>query len=128
MKEIHDADAQSVLVIRHSAIALAFNDAMWAKYQVGRLAEVRSGGDFATRNPYAGRIAALGSAPRVILIGCDLATRNFTGRMASAAGADRATVYDEVKANLIPGMILQPTGVYGLHRAQEAGCTMIRST
>jgi intracellular sulfur oxidation DsrE/DsrF family protein len=33
-----------------------------------------------------------------------------------------------LKANLIPGVILQPSGVYAAHRAQEAGCTYIRST
>jgi len=36
---------------------------------------------------------------------------------------DWHTVYGELKANLVPGVILQPTGVYAVHRAQEAGCT-----
>ena len=124
MKVIHDADAQAVLVIRHMAIPMVFNDAMWAKYGVARL--VSPDGPGGTRNMYAQRLTGLG--PRVILLGCDQATRNFTGRMASAAGADRSAVYEEVKANLVPGVILQPTGVYAVHRAQEAGCTGIRST
>ena len=122
MKVIHDADAQAVLVIRHQAIPMVFNDAMWAKYGVGKLAQLADG----SRNPYGQRITALGA--RVIVLGCDQATRNFTGRMASGAGGDRTAVYEEVKANLLPGVILQPTGVYAVHRAQEGGCTMIRST
>ncbi len=34
----------------------------------------------------------------------------------------------EVKAHLIPGLTLAPNGVFAVMRAQEAGCTYIRST
>jgi hypothetical protein len=30
-------------------------------------------------------------------------------------------VYDDLTSNMIPGVILQPTGVYAAHRAQERG-------
>jgi hypothetical protein len=40
-------DVQTVVVIRHAAVAMLFNDAMWEKYPIGRLRNVkapRSGG------------------------------------------------------------------------------------
>jgi hypothetical protein len=37
-------------------------------------------------------------------------------------GQQRA-IYEELKANLISGVILQPSGIYAVHRAQEAGCS-----
>ena len=37
-------------------------------------------------------------------------------------------IFEELKANLVPGMILQPNGVYAVLRAQEAGCAFMRST
>jgi hypothetical protein len=63
-----------------------------------------------------------------VLLGCDLATRGYAEIIAERAKTDSQVVYEELKANLVPGVILQPTGVYAVHRAQEAGCTYIRST
>jgi len=134
VRAMHDAlgsdDAQTVLVLRHHGVPLAFNDAMWAKYAIGEDKKVRDrSGDWATHNPHAGTIAAQLLAKGHIVLACDLATRNYAGQISRRlAGATTAAVYQELKANLIPGVILQPTGVYAAHRAQEVGCTYIRST
>jgi hypothetical protein len=137
-------DVQTVVVIRHEAIPMVFNDAMWAKYGLGKEVKVKDypSQKWATRNPFATSapstnktssdrpqptLAWLASHGHVLL-GCDLATRGCAGTIASRTKADMHTVYEELKANLIPGVILQPTGVYAVHRAQEAGCTYIRST
>lgn len=142
-------DVQTVVVIRHSAIPMVLNDAMWAKYQMGKEAKVK---DFttkkwATRNPFLesppspnatqpakdasdlprSSLAWLATHGHVLL-GCDLATRGYAFTIADKVKGDGRAIYDELKANLIPGVILQPSGVYAAHRAQEAGCTYIRST
>ncbi len=140
-------DVQAVVVIRHAAIPMAFNDAMWAKYGFGKELKVKDypSEKWATRNPFASAapnpnrparppsdrpqgtlewLASHGS----ILLGCDLATRGQAGLIAQRTKGDMNTIYEELKANLVPGLILQPTGVYAVHRAQEAGCTYIRST
>jgi hypothetical protein len=140
-----DNDVQAVIVIRHAAIPMAFNDAMWAKYEIGKdkkIKEPRSD-NWATRNPYIGGAATGGAnanadrpAPTLtwlgshghVLLGCDLATRNYSNVIAKQFKVDQRAVYEELKANLVPGMILQPTGVYAALRAQEAGCAYIRST
>ena len=135
-----DDDVQVVLVIRHSAIPMAFNDDMWAKYKIGKEAKIKDGKDWATRNPYLNstRGAGRGDRPSAtiswfashghILLGCNLATLGWAGSFAQAAGLDSKTVYEDLKANLVPGMILQPNGIYAVHRAQEAGCTYFKSS
>jgi hypothetical protein len=43
--------------------------------------------------------------------------------LAKKVKREQRAIYEELKANLIPGVILQPSGIYAVHRAQEAGCT-----
>jgi hypothetical protein len=153
-----DHDVQAVVVVRHAAIPMAFNDAMWKKYEIGKDKKIKAprSEEWVTRNPYltggtrgggggggaaAGEGAGASDAtdrPQAnfawlashghILLGCDLATRNYSNVIARAFKLEQRNVYEELKANLIPGLILQPTGVYAALRAQEAGCAYIRST
>lgn len=140
-----DGDVQAVVVMRHSAISMVFNDAMWRKYEFGKEEKVKDrNGKWAKRNPFAddrtGASGASGGGNRQrydlawltshghILLGCDLATRGQAGLIAERTKGDSKAIYEELKANLVPGVVLQPTGVYAVHRAQEAGCTYIRST
>ena len=47
-------DVQAVIVVRHAAIVMAFNDAMWKKYEIGKDKKIKAprSEDWATRNPY----------------------------------------------------------------------------
>jgi hypothetical protein len=138
-------DVQVVIVIRHMAIPMIFNDAMWAKYDIGAERKIKEGSSdkWATKNQFIGSTSALPASAAAdrpqatfswlssrghILLGCDLATRNVAGIFARKAKVDRNVVYEDLKANLVPGFILQPSGVYASLRAQEAGCSYIRST
>jgi hypothetical protein len=138
-------DVQTVVVIRHAAVVMLFNDAMWEKYPIGRLRNVKAPRSeaWATKNQYVGTASARPAAgtpdrPQSTLawlasrnhfiLGCDLATRNVAGIIARELKVESRAVYDDLTSNMVPGVILQPTGVYACHRAQEAGCTYIRST
>lgn len=137
-------DVQAVVVLRHTAVVMVFNDAMWKKYDLGKLRNVKGRDEqWATTNQWVGNATtrpAAGTADRPqanlswlnsrghFILGCDLAARNVSGILARQTNAESSAVYAELKANLVPGAILQPTGVYACHRAQEAGCTYIRST
>jgi len=143
-------DVQAVVVVRHGAIPMAFNDAMWQKYEIGKDKKIKAprSDDWATRNPYVSGGGGRGRAtdgtsssadrPQAnfawlashghILLGCDLATHNYANVIARNFKLEQRSVYEELKSNLIPGIILQPTGVYAALRAQEAGCQYIRST
>jgi hypothetical protein len=136
-------EVQTVVVLRHAAVVMVFNDAMWEKYEIGKVRSVKGrGGEWATKNDYAGtptaRPAEGPDRPQTtlawlssrghILLGCDLAARNVATVLARHTNAQSRAVYADLVANMVPGVILQPTGVYACHRAQEAGCTYIRST
>ena len=141
-------DVQTVLVISHADIPMAFNDAMWAKYQIGRSNKVKDDSTKrgAIRNPFLDPPSSTPAAPPNnsanrprgtltwlathghILLGCDHATRGFAETVAEKTKRDMQLVYAELNANLIPGVILHPSGVYAAHRAQEAGYTYVRST
>ncbi len=44
-------------------------------------------------------------------------------QLAGNAGVSADDAAKEWAANLVPGITLLPTGVWGVNRAQEAGCT-----
>jgi hypothetical protein len=140
-----DSDASVVVVLRHRAVPLLFNDAMWAKYDLGTATKTSDSktGKPATRNIYFQHVDANGkpaaddkpsatikslSARGVIFVGCDMATRGFSSRAAAAAKLTPQQVYDDIRANLVPGATLMPTGVFATLLAQEAGCSLMRST
>lgn len=133
-------DVQLVLVVRHKSIPFAFNDAMWEKYKIGEEIKVKQGDAWATKNPGAHARAGntTGDRPQSnfewllshgnIVLGCDLATQGFATTLAQKYNSTMQVVYQELKANLVPGLILQPNGIYATLRAQEVGCHYFRST
>lgn len=139
-----NGDAQAVVIIRHAGVIMAFNDAIWTKYNLGKERKVKDyeTGKWATHNLFAAppprgpndpprQSGADQPQPDLewlaqhghILLACDIATRGIASIVAKKANADSRATYEEFKANLLPGVILQPSGIYALHRAQEAGCT-----
>ncbi|HEU4564103.1 MAG TPA: hypothetical protein VFS05_05630 [Gemmatimonadaceae bacterium] len=137
---VPDSDMQAVLVIRHAAIPMAVDDAFWAKYELGKAEKVKdpATGKWALRNPF------LESDPRVkdvppgfslsalrqrgaILLGCGLAAKRLAARVAARTKQDPGAVETELRAHLIPGLELAHSGIFAVMRAQEAGCTYIRS-
>jgi len=135
-----DAAAQTVVVFRHQAVPLVFNDAMWEKYAIGEERKLKAqGGAWATRNPVSMSRRANANAsgePQAnvkwlidnghLVLGCDLAARNYSTIIAKRVNRDAKSIYAELAANILPGVIMQPNGVYATLRAQEAGCTYIR--
>jgi hypothetical protein len=137
-----DADVQAVIVIRHAAIPMAFNDALWDKYELGKELKLKdpTTGAPARRNPFFktekgdkyamvardGSLDAL-SQRGAILLGCNMAAIGYAYRFAKKTGVDVAVAQEEVRSNLVPGLTLQPNGIYAVMRAQEAGCSYIRS-
>lgn len=109
--DTRDQDIHGVLVIRHAAIPLIMNDALWTKYKLG------------AANPNREAIAAW-QARGVTVLACDRALMNRVRNFPRDAGQDEKSVELEVRANVLPGVILQPNGVYAVHRAQDAGCTL----
>ncbi|MEO6067664.1 MAG: twin-arginine translocation signal domain-containing protein [Gemmatimonadota bacterium] len=135
-------ETQVAVVIRHAAIPLAYGDAIWAKYQLGKKLKITDPvtNKKAIRNPYLslpdGHPDMAWMAPMTILaLGaegvsfpcCNRATRFLASQIAGWTKQDRNTVYEELKANLVPGARLQPTGLYATMRAQQLGAAFMRS-
>ncbi len=130
-----DKDATSVLVLRHVAFPLALNDDIWRRYKIGEAFKVLDPQTKAPalRNPYlrpksgalpvddmaVDRLLADG----VVIGGCNVALMFQSKMLAHNAGVSAAEAAKEWAANVIPGITIVPSGVWGVNRAQEAGCT-----
>ena len=140
-----DSDASVVVVLRHAAVPMLYNDAIWTKYDIGAQTKTldQKTKQPVTRNIYYQRLDKDGKPASdekpsatiksltnrgVIFIGCDLATRGFSYRIAAKTKQAQSAVYEEIRQNLLPGAILMPTGVFGMLLAQEAGCSFMRAT
>jgi hypothetical protein len=122
-----DRDLGFVLVIRHRAIPLFLGDAIWSKYEVAKKMVEK---DPATNapfrvNPQRALIARL-QQRGVIVLGCNRAVTAFIGRTAAETKTTEADVRRDVMGSIMPGVILQPNGLYALSRAQTVGCGVMR--
>lgn len=126
----------AVLVLRHNAIAICMNDAMWAKYKLGELFNVT---DPATSKPAERNIYATAKGfplppmaeaamdklkeHGVILCGCNMALMHYSEVAAEKVGVAKETAMQDWMKGLVPGVTLVPSGVLAVGRAQEHGCT-----
>jgi hypothetical protein len=140
-----DSDASVVVVLRHAAVPMLYSDEMWKKYDIGtetktldektKIAVTRNifwqnldkDGNPSTSDKPSPTIKSLASRG-VIFVGCDVATRGFSYRLARKAKMEQADVYEELKQNLLGNATLMPTGIFGMLMAQEKGCSLMRST
>ena len=137
------SDVIPVVVFRHLGTSMAFNDALWAKYALGERSKVTdpATGKDALRNPFI-RVAKDEKNPAVpadasieallangaVLLVCNKATMRLAGQVAAKFNKPVDDVRAEFRASVVPGVLLQPSGVYAVLRAQDAGCSFLKST
>jgi len=138
--EVHgtsDSQARAVIVMRQLGTPLALGDALWDKYAVGEELKIndRNTQQPARRNPYLKPSATNGTsdasletlrARGTILLLCNIAMNNWSRRHTEMAKRPVDEVLTEVRANLVPGTIVVPSGIYAIIRAQNAGCAFMR--
>jgi hypothetical protein len=129
----------AVLVIRHEAIPLVMDNDYWKRFEVGKELGIKQSGTkkWAVENPvskaHAGSPAKRDQytieaflANGGIVLACNLA---FLGRVVSAYGKrdglSSDDAYARAREHLLPGVILQPSGIFASLRAQQAGCAYI---
>jgi hypothetical protein len=133
-----DADVVAVLNIRTTATSMGLSDAMWAKYPIG---EDQKANDPSTSAPFrrnpdwrpmppAGTIVGNAGIEKLqargaIVIVCDFALGHLSTRLAKAVGKTTEEVHEDLRANLVPGGFLVPSGIFGAAQAQNAGCAFI---
>lgn len=131
--DLGDRDVTAVVSYRHAAMPLMLDDAVWAKYHVGEQLGVKDPATsaIATRNIFRDRIMARPGltyeraiAERgLIMTACNMALTALSGMLAPKAGVSAEQAKQEWTAGLLPGVVLVPSGVYAVNRAQEKGCT-----
>ncbi len=143
-KEVYGAEVSEtspVVVLRHMGFYLSLNDEYWARFEVGKELKERDekGKKWAKVNPL-GATAAAGSAqsgkysiPSFIAAGGIVLACgwSFGGAVAQIAKADKLepdAARARAKEMLIPGVILQPNGIFAALRAQEAGCAYVMAS
>lgn len=124
-----DADLNVIIGIHSGALGFGMNDALWAKYELGkrwnendpRTSAPATRNIFATGAPTA--VATL-QGRGVRFIACMRAIRRLSGVLASPDNpADK--VREEILANLLPGVTPVPALIVAVNRAQEAGLSYV---
>jgi hypothetical protein len=136
-------DLGAVLVIRHSAIPLAMTQDFWDKYQIGKAKKVKHPftEEPTRRNPNL-LSAEKGELPPDlaalnldgfqkgggIVLACNLAFSECVRTIAKADKVDEGEARKRAVAMMVPGVLLQPSGVFAAIRAQEAGCQYLKAS
>lgn len=121
-----DKDVSVVVSLRHSGIAYAFSDPLWAQYGLGEAFEVKDPGGQAPldHNPQAAMIAALQKRGVVFTV-CGMALRRRATEAAQRTGKSPDAVREEWRRGLIPGVVEVVAGVIAVNRAQERGFSYV---
>lgn len=132
------ADFSTVIVIRHAGIVLAMSQEFWTTYNVGKERKIKDDAGKTMRfNPVLPRPDQEmgGSASGLMLdslikggaiaLGCGLAFRNVVGLVQKQDKLDAVAARAKAMSMLVPGVIMQPSGIFADVMAQEAGCAFV---
>ena len=132
-------DARVVLNIRTQAVGMAMTDAAWERFALGVEYTVKDPvtQQPAVRNPFWHRVPTTSTAPTpptmeelvrrgAIILVCDFALGHVSKRLATKFSRDADAVHRDLRASFVPGAIAVPSGIFGLARAQNAGCALVR--
>jgi hypothetical protein len=128
--------ATAVIVLRHNAFPIALGNEMWRKYRIGEAFNILDPETKAPaiKNPFlhpksGGVLAVDGMAIDLLLANgtvfgaCHVALLGQSKMLAGNADVSVEDAAKEWATNVIPGITIIPSGVWGVNRAQEAGCT-----
>jgi hypothetical protein len=137
-KDVYGTDRKEmspVVVFRHAAMPMIMGNAYWETYEVGKSRKWRdqNGKKWAMKNPLSTGGAQLPDqqakykiepflAAGGIVLACNWA---FAGIVSAVREKDKLTQAEsraKALAMMVPGVILQPNGIFAALRAQEAGC------
>lgn len=131
---VPDTDIRGLFTLYGGTTAYALNDAAWTKHRIGELLGIQDPvtGQTAGTNlwrrdfVYRGRplpgasVEALQQRGAIFLV-CNGALINHGRRMAQANGGDAGEVYEELKANVLPGVEVVPSMIVAVEQAHQAG-------
>ena len=137
-------DVATVLVLRHNGIHLAMQQAYWDKYGIGKAKSATHPitQEATDRNP-ALLTASRNEVPEqfdaftldkcisrgTIVLCCNVAMEfDVVPRIAKQDNVSADEARTRARAMLLPGVIVQPSGVFAAVAAQDAGCRYVRAS
>lgn len=139
-KEVYGADRKDmspVVVFRHRAVPMIMRNAYWDRYDVGKKSRMKDEkGKWAKANPVSTGGAELAAnvakykietflAGGGVVLACNWAFGQVVSTVREKDKLDQAAARARALELMIPGVILQPNGIFAALRAQEAGCNYI---
>jgi hypothetical protein len=136
-------DVTSVVVIRHAAIPLAMNHAFWDAYDVAKENKVTHPmtGKKTRRNPVLMTVEEDALPPNLggitlqkqiekgtIVLACNTAFGGMVGMVARKDKLPFGEARTKALSMLVPGVILQPNGIFGVALAQHHGCGFVAAS
>ena len=132
-------EVRIVVNIRTQAVPAALTDDMWSRLHLGAEYGVKDPNTSqpAELNPFMHRapspaagielptLADMLNSGAIVLV-CDFALTNLSKRLAAKSGMTPDAVHSALRAGLVPGAFAVPSGIFGLARAQNAGCALVR--
>ncbi|MCC7055289.1 MAG: hypothetical protein IT355_18600 [Gemmatimonadaceae bacterium] len=135
------SDMTAVVVLRHAGFFMAMNDEFWSVVNLGKARQVRDaqGKKWAKVSPVgAAAAAATPSEARFTLpnfiadggiaLACGWTFGGAASMLAKAEKLEMPAARERARTLLVPGVILQPNGIFAALRAQEAGCSYINAS
>jgi intracellular sulfur oxidation DsrE/DsrF family protein len=133
---VPESDMGVVLVLRHDALPLAFNDSAWAKYKLGEVFKIEDPDTKApaVRNPFYLKPGTLpipdASLQKLIetnvrVAVCNLAITFYSSMVAKNMGLKHEDVMKDWIAAVLPGITVVPSGVLACNGAVSRGCAYI---
>lgn len=137
--KVTPAELSTVIVIRHAAIFLLMNQEYWTTYEVGKARKLKNDrGKVQQYNPV---LAAPGDARAAnntmlldkqlangaIVLGCNLAFRSVVSLIEKKDKIPNAAAREKAKGMIVPGVIMQPSGIFANVMAEEAGCVFVQA-
>ena len=140
-----DSEFSAVMVLRHSAIPLVANDRLWDELEMGKEFKLKDPetGKPARRNPFLSASNPRGAKYSLIwpdgsmdglmgrgaiALACNLALFRLVSMVAKKDKLEPKPARDKVLANLVPGVVVLPSGIFAVIRAEQAGCHYIRAS
>lgn len=123
---LQNNDIAAIVIARHLSTALAFNDAMWAKY--GTPLSTMTGINTTQKsNPHmAGGFGIEALARQGVQFAvCAMATTRIANGIAQVTDSSAQAITAELTANLARNARMVPAGILTVNRAQERGYTLV---
>jgi len=140
-KEVYGVERKNmspVVVFRHTAIDLVMDDEYWQQFDIGKELKIRNdkGKKWTEVNPISAKSAGADEKAKKykletfmadggIVLACAWAFGQVVWRYKQKEKLEQAAADAKAREHLVPGVLLQPNGIFAALRAQEAGCQYI---